>query len=367
MNLSRRTFILGAGAGTAASLLGKVNPSKRVTVGVIGIGRQTVHVNLPQFFKMPEVQVTALCDVDSWRLDNAKKQVEDAYAKQSASGMFKGSRPTKTSTNSLPTRAWMRCSSGDRRLACSDVDGGDQGRQGCFLREAYHALHRRWPGVERFGEETRARFPHRQRIPLPGEFPSRRHPGAQRRIGKLHTIRTGVPQTDIGCPPQPDMPVPPELDYERWQGPAIHAPYTEKRVHTPKSYDRPGWMRHEYYCDGMITNWGAHLNDIAQWGNGTDRTGPIEVEAHGTYPPADSFWNVLLSFQAEYRFANGVRLFYKTDEKVYVRFEGSEGWIFAEYLKPLQADGLHSQLPRSATKRFTSHSKVTNRISSMRS
>ena len=46
---------------------------------------------------------------------------------------------------------------------------------------------------------------------------------------------------------------------------------------------------------------------------------------------------MLLNFQAEYRYANGVRLFYKTDEKVYVRFEGSEGWIFAEYAKPLQA------------------------------
>jgi hypothetical protein len=33
-----------------------------------------------------------------------------------------------------------------------------------------------------------------------------------------------------------------------------------------------------------------------------------------------------------------VRLFYKTDDTVYVRFEGSEGWIFAEYLKPLQAE-----------------------------
>jgi predicted dehydrogenase len=134
------------------------------------------------------------------------------------------------------------------------------------------------------------------------------------------------------------MSVPAELDYERWQGPATRAVYTEKRVHTPKSYDRPGWMRHRYYCDGMITNWGAHLNDIVQWGNNTDRTGPVEVEARGTYPPADSFWNVLLNFQAEYRYANGVRLFYKTDEKVYVRFEGSEGWIFAEYLKPLQAE-----------------------------
>jgi len=156
-------------------------------------------------------------------------------------------------------------------------------------------------------------------------------------IGKLHTIRTGVPAGDEGCPPQPEMPVPPELDYERWQGPAPRAPYTEKRVHKPKSYERPGWMRNLYYCDGMVTNWGTHLNDLAQWGNGTDRTGPVEVEGRGVYPPADSFWNVLLSFEIQYRYANGARLYYKIDQP-YVRFEGSEGWIHAEYGKALVAE-----------------------------
>ena len=86
-------------------------------------------------------------------------------------------------------------------------------------------------------------------------------------------------------------------------------------------------MRISYYCDGMITNWTAHLNDIAQWGNNTDRTGPVEIEARGKYPPADSFWNVLLEFEVTCRYANGVTLFYKTERRAYVRFEGTEGWI----------------------------------------
>jgi predicted dehydrogenase len=128
------------------------------------------------------------------------------------------------------------------------------------------------------------------------------------------------------------MPVPADLDYERWQGPAPRALYTLNRVHKPRSYERPGWMRHLFYCDGMITNWGTHLNDIAQWGNGSDRTGPVSVEGRGEYPPADSFWNVLLKFEVEYKYASGVRLIYKTD-KPYVRFEGTEGWIQADMKK----------------------------------
>jgi hypothetical protein len=150
------------------------------------------------------------------------------------------------------------------------------------------------------------------------------------RIGKLHTMHVEVPKDELLCPPQPDMPVPPELDYESWQGPAIRAPYTEKRVHQPHAHLRPYWMRHLYYCDGMITNWGAHLVDIAQWGNNTDRTGPVEVEGHGEYPPPENFWNNLVTFEYSCRYANGVRLTCKTGIPS-VRFEGSEGWVYVEY------------------------------------
>ena len=337
MNLSRRTFILGAGAATL--LLGKANPSNRVTVGVIGIGRQTVQINLPQFFSMPDVQVAALCDVDAWRLAHAKKQVEDAYAQQSASGTFKGVRTYKDYRELLANPSldavfiggpdhWHVRMSMEAIQAGKDVSCEKPITRSIADGRALSDLVTKHQRVFRTDSEFRSLENFHRAVTLVRNG----------RIGKLTTIRTGVPGTDVGCPPQPEMPVPPELDYERWQGPATHAFYTEKRVHKPMSYERPGWMRHRFYCDGMITNWGAHLIDITQWGNGTDRTGPIEVEAQGTYPPADSFWNVLLNFQAEYRYANGVRLFYKTDEKVYVRFEGSEGWIFAQYQKPLEAE-----------------------------
>jgi hypothetical protein len=90
-------------------------------------------------------------------------------------------------------------------------------------------------------------------------------------------------------------------------------------------------MRVRDYCEGMVTNWGAHLNDIAQWGNGTDRTGPVEVEGTGKYP-RDGLWEVLLGFEIQYKYANGVQFCYNTS-RPYVRFEGSEGWVVADYDK----------------------------------
>ncbi len=335
MKLTRRSFVLGSSA--AACLIGKAAPGNRISVGMIGVGRQTVIVNLKQFLAMPDVQVVAVCDVDAWRVDKAKQQVEEAYAKQSASAAYKGCKTYKDFRELLQDKSIDAVMIGtpDHWHVPMSIEAIKAGKDvACekpltrFIAEGRQLsdLATKHKRVFRNDSEFRSLQNFHRAVELVRNG----------RIGKLHTIRSGVPQSDVGCPPQPNMPVPSDLDYERWQGPAPRAPYTEKRVHTPKSYDRPGWMRHQFYCDGMVTNWGAHLNDIAQWGNNTERTGPIEVEARGTFPPADSFWNVMLSFEAEYRYANGVRMFYKS-EKPYVRFEGSDGWIMAEFGKPLQA------------------------------
>ena len=128
------------------------------------------------------------------------------------------------------------------------------------------------------------------------------------------------------------MPIPPGLDYERWQGPAPRAYYTEKRVHTPQSFDRPGWMRHLYYCDGMITNWGTHLVNGAMWATDKERTGPVEIDGSGVYPERDSFWNVPLKFDVKYRFADGLEWEYRTKSPYFI-IEGDEGWIRADFAR----------------------------------
>jgi hypothetical protein len=156
------------------------------------------------------------------------------------------------------------------------------------------------------------------------------------RIGKVQRIYVAVPPELNGdpLPPQPTTPVPPELDYDFWLGPAWEAPYTEKRVHAVKAYGRPGWMRVSDYCNGMISNWGAHLVGIVQWGNNTEYTGPVEIEGSGEFDRG--LWNTMNRFDIHYRFDNGVEMFYRI-EKPYVRFEGSDGWVEVEYPDKLSA------------------------------
>ena len=94
-------------------------------------------------------------------------------------------------------------------------------------------------------------------------------------------------------------------------------------------------MRISDYADGMIANWGTHLNDIAQWANGTETTGPVEVEAEGEF--TKGLWNTVLRFEARYRYANGVALVCRSDTP-YIRFEGTDGWIRVDYPSTMTAE-----------------------------
>jgi predicted dehydrogenase len=324
-NLSRRGFLsAGAPLLVPSTVLGAFAPANRVTVGMIGVGRQCVQVNLKQFLAMPDVQVVAVCDVDSWRLERAREQVERAYGKTGC----KTYRDYKELLADKSIDAVM-ISTPDHWHVPMSIDALATGKDVSCEKPLTRSIGEGRRLVETV-QKCRRVFRTDSEFRSIATYSMAAELVRNGRIGQLKTIRSGVPAGDVGCPQQPVMPVPRELDYERWQGPARRAPYTERRVHKPEAYERPGWMRLLDYCDGMITNWGTHLNDIAQWANGTERTGPVEVEARGQYPPKDSFWNVLLNFESHYRYGNGVELFYKTD-KPYVRFEGTEGWIQADY------------------------------------
>jgi predicted dehydrogenase len=96
----------------------------------------------------------------------------------------------------------------------------------------------------------------------------------------------------------PDTAPPEYLDYEMWLGPAPFAPYTRDRVHFNFR-----WIWD--YSGGIICDWGAHLFDTAQWANDTERSGPVEIEAAGTFW-SGGLYNTVKDYDVTYRYANGV-------------------------------------------------------------
>jgi myo-inositol 2-dehydrogenase / D-chiro-inositol 1-dehydrogenase len=339
--ISRRTFVKGVlSAGAVAGVpwvlpsraVGAIAPSDRINVAMIGVGRQGINANLPPFLQSNDTQVTALCDVDSWRVAQALGRVNKHYARKKPSGKYNGCKTYGDFREVLARDDIdaVMISTPDHWHVPMSIAAVKSGKDVCCEKPLTLSIHegrvladtvKRYGRVFRTDSEFRSHWYFHRAVELVRNG----------RIGKLHTIRTGVPRGDIACGPQPTMPIPAELDYDMWLGPAQKAPYTLNRVHTPSSFRRPGWMRCRDYCDGMITNWGAHLVDICQWGNGTDRSGPVEVQATGTYP-TDGLWNVLLNFEAKYKYADGVTLHY-TMGRPFVRFEGEGGWIQADWGK----------------------------------
>ena len=68
----------------------------------------------------------------------------------------------------------------------------------------------------------------------------------------------------------------------------------------------------------MMTDWGAHHFDIAQWGLGMDDSGPVEI-----YPPDGKDFPTLT-----YKYANGVTVICGPENKMGARFDGEKGSIY---------------------------------------
>jgi hypothetical protein len=62
-----------------SSVFGANAPSNRITIGMIGMGRQAYHPNLTQFLNAPDAQVVAICDVDNWRVEQGVQKVNKYY------------------------------------------------------------------------------------------------------------------------------------------------------------------------------------------------------------------------------------------------------------------------------------------------
>ena len=146
----------------------------------------------------------------------------------------------------------------------------------------------------------------------------------------------------------PEQPVPANLNYDMWLGPTPEAYYTEQRVHSqrtlangePDIQSRPGWLRNDAYCLGMITGWGAHHFDTAHWGMDMELTGPI------THRRAAASSRRTRSGTCTARTTSSSRIpatcMMTVSDKLPngIKFIGDEGWIFVS--RDAQHDGERS-------------------------
>jgi predicted dehydrogenase len=287
--------------------------------------------DLKEVLGFEQAQVVAVCDVDSKRVKHAQELVETHYGRQSTTGAYKGCATYKDFRNLLARDdidAVLICTP-DHWHALPAIAAAKAGKD-IFLQKpltltikegrVLSDTVRRYGCVFQVGSQQRSdsRFRFACELVRNG------------RIGKLNTVKVGF-GVDPATGPQPPQPVPEQLDYDMWLGPAPWSAYTEERVHPQDGYGRPGWLCIADYGAGMITGWGSHHNDIAQWGMGTEFSGPVEIEGQTEYPK-DGLWDVHGAFRIEYTYANGVKVICADNEKNKqgILFEGTEGWVYVD-------------------------------------
>lgn len=330
-----RTALLGS-AGLAlptfipARLLGRDAPSKKLNILQIGCGRIARSMDLPGILAQDRARVVAVCDLDSVRATDTQRFVADYYERRNQPSAVASYGDYRAALQRADIDA-VAISTPDHWHAQLIVEAALAGKD-VYVQKPLTMTLREGRLVSDLLREQKRVFQIGSQQRSGAKFRLACEVVRNGRLGKLHTIKIGLPIDPAGTV-EPEMPVPRNLDYERWLGPTPLVPYTENRVHSQaadprRRYgDRPGWLRIESYCLGMITGWGSHHVDIAHWGMGAELTGPIALEARAQFP-TQGLWNVHGEYHIEARYANGVTLVIDHTLPNGIRFEGSDGWLY---------------------------------------
>jgi len=309
--------------------------SERITLAIIGTGNQGIG-DLKQFLKDERIQVVAVCDVNRespgyWDgaiggREPAKRIVEAYYAEQDPK--YKGCRVYSDFRDVLQSK----------EIDAVEIATPDHWHASMVVAAAHACKHiycQKPLSLTVKDGRAMSSAVKDAGITLQTGSQQRSDPHFHRacelvrngRIGKLKTVRCGLPggRPDIAKSADRKKPelVPDGFDYDMWLGPAPLAPYSPARCHVNFR-----WVLD--YSGGQVTDWGGHHPDCAQWGMGTDHTGPIEIRnAKGIYPP-DDVWNTASEFYFEAIYKSGVTMIISNKERGGVTWEGDAGWVWAD-------------------------------------
>jgi len=323
-NLSRRRFIRQTVAAAAAftvlprHVLGKgfISPSDRITLGFIGTGKLIREI-FPRFADLEGVIILAGSDVDSKKRQWFKEHVEAYYTEMTG----------KSGYVNIDTYRFY-----EELLERQDIDGVIVATPDHW--HAIASIHAMKAGKDVYCEkplthrvaegramvETAKKY---ERVVQTGSmqrsFDDFRHACELVRngyLGEIVKIFVNVGDPPIDCD-LGEEPVPEYLDWDRWIGPARMRPYNPVLSPPVEEDHWPMWRRYNEFGGGGMTDWGAHMFDIAQWALGMDNSGPVKIK-----PPR----NPKKVRGLKYYYANGVKMIHKDFNRGWaVRFIGTEG------------------------------------------
>jgi len=284
--------------------------NEKIVLASVGIGKMMYGSHIPHFLRMPEVKLVAVCDVDTTRREAGKKRVDDSYKNTDCAAYDKYQEILARDDIDA-----VACATPDHWHAMVILDTCKSGKDMYCEKPLTNNLMEAKAVMDavndskiifQTGSQQRASKNFRYACELVQNG----------RIGKIERV-----EVSVGGPPRPCN-LPEEemelgLDWERWLGPAPMRPYSS--VLSPRGVHNhfPSWRNFCEYGGGGMTDWGAHHFDIAQWGLGMDKSGPVEI----VLPE-----NPKSGRGVKYVYENGVELIH--GGRSGVTFFGAEGEIF---------------------------------------
>lgn len=310
---------------SALGLAGTTAPSNRVAVGCIGVGDRGSYL-LETVLQEKGAQVVAVCDVKTDRREHACKMVNDYYENQDCAAYLEYEKVV--GRDDIDACIIASCDHWHALLSLAATKAGKgvycekplsvSMEQNRALREAVR-VHKT---VFQFGTQQRSDEKFLQACELVRNG----------RIGQLKTINVWSPESSSGGSLE-EAPIPANLDYERWLGPAPFKVYTKDRD------SNAWWWFIEDYALGFIAGWGIHPLDIALWGAGDLMHTPVVVEGTGAFPK-DGLCNTATQWEISLKYESGVEIDYRSQPapeawaKRYgltathgTAFEGTDGWV----------------------------------------
>ena len=349
--MHRRQFMQAAAALSAPLILpssifarSRARPNGKIGIGMIGIGIMN-RDHLMRWLKDDQVKVLAVCDVDTTRREDAKKRVDTAYGVSQGMGgcgayndyrELLARKDIDAVSIAVPDH-WHANIAIDACVAKKDIYC--EKPMSLKLGEAKAMIDavRKHDRVFQTGSQQRTEYG--------GIFRTACEYVRSGRIGDIISVNVGVGESSRPCD-LPEEPMEPGLDWDRWLGPAPMRPYNS--ILSPRGLHNfyPHWRDYREYSGGLMTDFGAHHYDIAQWGLDMDHSGPIEVIP----PPHDD-----AKFGARFVYANGVQMIHGGPDGV--TFLGSKGLIHVDrervvsvpdtiLKEPLKPEDVH--LPKAA-------------------
>ena len=341
--MQRRSFLRATALGAAASMLplnafasapaakpAKKSANGKVQLGFIGLGQQAMFL-LQGFMGMDDVRVVAGCDVYDVKRDRFVKRVKDYYT---AKGEKKVKVDVYEDYQDLLARGDIDAvviATPDHQHAVIAIAACKASKDIYLEKPATLTIYegqqlvkavRKYNRILQMGSQQRSseEFIHAANLAREGE------------LGQIHKLKVYVgrnnvnPVTAAPAPCKlPRMAVPAGLNWDKWLGPLPESVYYHSDldpVITPEEPNEKLWGAWRWYKvsgGGLMTDWGAHMFDVAQWALGKDGSGPVEV-----IPPGYSYYDHLT-----FKYDNGIIL----SEEPFdgstpgVQIYGTEGWV----------------------------------------